>query len=79
MVFDAAHANLIRCVELLSPNLMVTGAYDGVVKIWDIVEKKAIITLTNNEKIMKTLKIDEKLLAVASGNNIVFWDWAGQQ
>ena len=78
MVFENAHINSINCIAVMSPNIMCTASFDGIIKIWDISEKNNFLTFQNNDKINKLLKVDDRILAVASGKFIYFWDWANK-
>lgn len=42
MTIEKAHENMITAVDMLTPNLFITGSSDGIVRIWDIIEKKYI-------------------------------------
>jgi WD40 repeat protein len=77
--FNKAHENVIGVAELIAPNILLTGAYDGSVKAWDIGEKKQLLQLTGmQERVTRVVRIDDRVLAVSSGKYVYFWDWANQ-
>lgn len=71
------HKAEVKCLLVTKSNLLISGSYDKLIIIWDILEKKQKLVLEdNNDKILSmSISKDSSLLISASIDNIIrIWD-----
>ena len=65
------HTKNILCLALLSGNILASGSDDKTIKIWDILNRKCIKTLSNNYKRIDSLLAYKDNILIAGTYNII--------
>merc|ERR1711971_1397805 len=69
------HENTIRCIEFSNEiNAVVTGSWDGTVKIWDARTNSCTGTYTQPDKVYTMSLAGEKLVVGTASRKVWVWD-----
>ncbi|EMG47113.1 hypothetical protein G210_2613 [Candida maltosa Xu316] len=74
---DTHHGDYIRSVNFVpnDPNLIITGCYDGKVRIWDTRDPSKVVTEFNQENpVEDILAISSNTLVSSGGPYVKIWD-----
>ncbi|XP_064608156.1 WD repeat-containing protein 55-like isoform X2 [Liolophura sinensis] len=68
--FTKAHESAIYSMLIMDENFFATGDDDGTLKIWDLRQANAVMTMRENEEFISDMVVDKdrKILAVTSGD-----------
>ena len=66
-----AHEFYISCMEVISENLIASGSYDYMIKIWDIKTNNCINSFQSNSPIICLKKLKNNRLAAVGTNMII--------
>jgi U3 small nucleolar RNA-associated protein 15 len=74
--YDNAHTDYIKAIKALENNHILSGAYDGIVKLFDFrVHEKAQLEFKHEEQIESMDLYPSKLsFIVGGGNKVSIWD-----
>lgn len=71
--FDGAFSTIVSLVYLQDGKL-ISGAFNGVVKVYDINTKQRVMNIKDSGNLNMMRMISKNVLAVAIGNGIKLWD-----
>lgn len=64
-----AHSKIIKCIEVLSPHVILTGGYDHFVKLWDL-RSSTCVKHWNFEKYVEGIHTFNDTLVVGGGKKV---------
>ena len=69
------HTNGVMCLQFFD-NVLATGSYDAMIKIWDIETASEVRTLTGHLKGVRCLQFDDtKLISGSLDGTLKVWNW----
>ncbi|KAI5952863.1 utp15 [Candida jiufengensis] len=74
---ESQHKDYIRSINFIpnDPNLIITGCYDGIVRLFDSRDPNGVITQFNQENpVEDVLAINSTTVVSSGGSNVKIWD-----
>lgn len=69
------HDNAVRCIEFCSElNLVISGGWDAVVKLWDPRSNAAVGSLAQPDRVYTMSLCGDKLIVGTAGRRVLVWD-----